>query len=1612
MTELRDRVVARLVTAQNSRDPAPLRGSEAADDALALLREAAPAPEGTIDLESVAAVFWTFWFRHGGDADPEAQRNLTVVFGTFGFLCPRLPPQAGLPDVLRQGFDPADPSHEARFAHLISSAYGEEVTGEGGAVALDRSLAWAETALEYLRDDDHAGFAELAVQALELHVLRFQREAEPGSLAAAARYGRAVCERLPLLDPELARAAASVALRTVVDAARLLGDPELAVVDRLLAMAPDGSLTQENSDGLATLRLLVAQPVTWPGERDLRIGAAIAEAGVADQDPSRIACAVRRLRTALSATPADHPAHARTRITLAQALAALARARDDRDAAREAAQLMQPAGAPAGNGVTVPGARRAAPTAGHPADPGTGTAVAQALAALARAGEDGGAALEAVELLDSAGLLGDEQRAVLDACREFESDGSPAALGRFVEQVRLHTTRTGRPPDIDVEILDLASGFVPDDTADERIARYRAALPAHGPHRHAHIAVLAALTGMRAGALRPTAPARADLLAAESRELTEEVAAQAPPGFPATDLLRRGAYEAALPLAVVSVSGESLPDELVALTSQLSRLQDIRLDAPENLDSDIAVIREMFADVDEDDTSLRPYLAAALGSALSARSAGRGDPATLDEVVELLRYARAHAPDLAGHLDKPLADALTALSVGRFDPENAREASALLASATSPSPTQEPQPPYGEMALTETDHAVLAARTEFHTALQNYLLGHEPAQLERARRTAVRMRELTRGPWTGSRPWYDLMGDAYADLVETVGPGGGPRGDLGDDIVEQCRRTFAACPAGHPMRPMAGTTLARALVQRALLLRPADPGRAAALVAEADELGHALGEETPRGAPDIGGTIRMFVDLMARGRLPDGTAAQEPGRSPADLFDTVLGPLRDRLAGAADPRVWRDRAVPVGMRAHGELGAAAGALGGPRPRVDLALDHLEAGVEAMAGLTDRGSDQRSAEHGLSTFEGDIRTIVELILTHLVGRDLAARLPGEAAGLKAVMERAAAGDDPDAVREALAALRLPSAHGRTASGPDVDRAAELLDRGRGLLLARRIESRADIDALRTAHPDLAAEYERLTNTLADAPAESGRRPGTEILAGRADFEPPGTPAAGPEGAEVPAGRAGSERPPGPLAAGPESADTPAGRAGSERSPGPLAAGPESADIPAGRAGFERSPGTPAAGPESADTPAGRVRSERPPGALAAGPESADAPAGRAEWARLAGLRASRELDALIARIRTEPGFEDFLRPLTAPQLRDLAADGPVVVLNQGRRHCHALVVTARSITALHLDVGADEVTGAARRLRDAVDAINAQGTARPSPRQLVAAGTAVRETLAWTWHKVVRPVLDLAGCAGPVPRHGTWPRVWWVPTGAFSALPLHAAQCTAPDCALDGCGTALDAVVSSYVPGLRTLAHTRSRARRRPGHGGALLVAEPEQELPGVAAATAYAAGLLGAPAPLIGAAATREAVLGALHQASWAHFGCHAATDPTEPSGALLRLPSGEPVSVLEICRARPSAARLAFLAACGTARTAERLTDEAIHITSSFLLAGFPAAVGTLWAVDSTHADHMTRAFYRRTTAPDAPGAAHALHEAVRGLRRRIPDRPHVWAAYVHAGT
>ncbi|KIF75359.1 hypothetical protein QR77_18470, partial [Streptomyces sp. 150FB] len=1387
-------MIARLVAAQNAQDPAPLRGDEAVADAFALLREAAPSPESAIDLGSVTLVCWTFCLRHQGPEDPDAQRNMSIMVSTYGFLRLRLPADAQLPEPLRETFDPADPTHDARFAYLVSSVFGEAVfsvpdLGDAERLAtLDLALAWSDTAHECL-PENHEGFFELAVHTLGLNATRFQLAADPDALAVAARYAGAACERLssiPLdsLGPGAPEAAA-VALGTVLDAARLLGEPALAEVERLVAGAPDEALTPESAEALRFLRALEAEPFSWPGERDLRVGAIIADAGVSEHDAARIACGVRRLRAALADTPADHPAHPHVVAALGRALDAFARERggegaateevreEARESAREAAELLAT--------VDIPGTMSSADE--------------QLLT------EFVAAAREFSELPPG-----------VDPGRVREAGQS---FGRMIEQLNERTARNGEPsPTADIRLQNFyITGSITDlgGVSDERIAAYRtalAAVPADQPYRYAYVTVLASLTGARAEALRSTEPAPAARLATaaqlalESASLIEEVAAEAPAGFLPVGLLRRGAFDAAVVLALEAANAgpadgtadlraaaagnplfgeladviEGLPDaadgELTRLGSLLIRIHDLNLDDPGQLPSDIEILREVLAEVGEEDPSMRASVAAALGAALSASGMAANNPAILDEAfneaVPLLRYAREHQPEHDRTFDQTLAHALTFQAIGRFDAEAAREVSALLASSAT------------EEAPTDINLELMSVHTGFFNALQNYVFGHEPGQLTHAREQAGRLKELTRQAAARSGKGAleaDIMGDAMVDLVESVGPGGGPKSDITDGQIDRCRATFQACPAGHPMRLFTSSTLARVLTQHAVAVRGADPDQAARLLAEAGEVVGAVEAEAPGEWVEM---LRTFIAMAEAGRLPPVSSSEQPEQSeqseqldgpwpfpspppsasgsasaspsepdqpagaapwsPSNALGAMVTALRTRLSGSAGPGAWQDPRIPVWMRAHGELGAAAGALSRDQLDVDGALTHLEAAVDAMAEITDRGSDQQSAEHGLTTFEGDIRLIIELALVRILVREAT------------VWARGVRDEMATAVREQRVpeAPRVPETILHVVTGPDVDRATELLERGRGLLLSRRLEARADLGGLRSEHPALAEEFELLTDQLTGEP-----------------------------------------------------------------------------DLPD------------------------------------------PVPAGHAEWSRLARLRASRQLDALVERIRTEPGFDGFLRALSVEQLRALAAEGPIVVLNHSRRHCHALVVTAGSITALRLEAEADEITEMAGRLRDAVDGINAHGSSRPSPARLVAAGATVHETLSWTWHKIVRPVLELVGSCDPVPGasdpsdasdisdasdEGVWPRVWWVPTGSFNALPLHAAQCTLPDCELGGCGAALDAVVSSYVPGFQTLAYARTRAEDRDtaDSRSALLVAAPEDELPGVAGAAAYAAEQLGA----------------------------------------------------------------------------------------------------------------------------------------------------------------
>jgi len=292
-------------------------------------------------------------------------------------------------------------------------------------------------------------------------------------------------------------------------------------------------------------------------------------------------------------------------------------------------------------------------------------------------------------------------------------------------------------------------------------------------------------------------------------------------------------------------------------------------------------------------------------------------------------------------------------------------------------------------------------------------------------------------------------------------------------------------------------------------------------------------------------------------------------------------------------------------------------------------------------------------------------------------------------------------------------------------------------------------------------------------------------------------------------------------------------------------------------------------------------------------------------------------------------------------------------------------------------------------------------------------------------LEWLWDAAAGPVLDALGYRAEPPADAEWPRIWWVTGGLLGLLPVHAAGYHADRSRR----TVMDRVVSSATPTIRALRYARQHDPAG-APGQALIVAMPVTPglrdgapLPSVAAEAAMVSarlprhvllsepGLPGADAGP-GELPTKAAVLEHLPSCPVAHFACHGASHPADPSQSRLLLHDHErdPLTVASLAPVQLGGAQLAYLSACRTAFTsAAALPDEAIHLATAFQLAGFPHVIGTLWEISDAVAVEIADAFYAAlSTAPgtlNPRDAARALHQAVRGARDRYPHLPALWA-------
>ena len=101
---------------------------------------------------------------------------------------------------------------------------------------------------------------------------------------------------------------------------------------------------------------------------------------------------------------------------------------------------------------------------------------------------------------------------------------------------------------------------------------------------------------------------------------------------------------------------------------------------------------------------------------------------------------------------------------------------------------------------------------------------------------------------------------------------------------------------------------------------------------------------------------------------------------------------------------------------------------------------------------------------------------------------------------------------------------------------------------------------------------------------------------------------------------------------------------------------------------------------------------------------------------------------------------------------------------------------------------------------------------------------------------WLWDTIRKPVLDALGLIHAP--SGSWPRIWWIPTGPLTKFPLHAAG----DHSRGSCNTVLDRVISSYSSSIQALIQSqqgRSRVKVAPEVTKAVLVGmemTPDQNL--------------------------------------------------------------------------------------------------------------------------------------------------------------------------------
>lgn len=194
---------------------------------------------------------------------------------------------------------------------------------------------------------------------------------------------------------------------------------------------------------------------------------------------------------------------------------------------------------------------------------------------------------------------------------------------------------------------------------------------------------------------------------------------------------------------------------------------------------------------------------------------------------------------------------------------------------------------------------------------------------------------------------------------------------------------------------------------------------------------------------------------------------------------------------------------------------------------------------------------------------------------------------------------------------------------------------------------------------------------------------------------------------------------------------------------------------------------------------------------------------------------------------------------------------------------------------------------------------------------------------------------------------------------------------------------------------------------RLRQRLHVTTGPALVVGNPTGDLPDAAEEARHVAERF-ATSPLIGAAATKKAIVPRLAEASLIHLAAHAFFNVQNPLDAGIVLADGV-LTAREVLDYRLQA-DLLVLSACESGQTGSLGGEELAGLSQAFLQAGVRSLLVSLWRVNDTATAALMQSFYRAwQTGTDK---ALALRQAMTQIQQDPRwGHPHYWGAFILVG-